>query len=187
MIDMDFSMLPNPYDFANPVTDPNLFAGRTSELDDIRYYLDHASRAPRAINLALIGRRASGKTSFLNVTQTEAQKRGFCVVRVNLDEGDARAQLPFFHKLFDSVLTTACETGAYGGLTGHTYDIYRDMVDAYDVPTDKTFCPFIFPIQYAKAMSVRNDDVALSDTAFGKDIVRIQVKLNMPIAILFDE
>jgi Cdc6-like AAA superfamily ATPase len=63
---MDFSKLHNPFDFANPVIDPKLFAGRKNELEDIEYYLNHAKSAPRAINLALIGDRASGKTSLLN-------------------------------------------------------------------------------------------------------------------------
>ena len=54
-LEMDFSKLHNPFDFANPVMDPKLFAGRKSELDDIEYYLYNAKNAPRAINLALIG------------------------------------------------------------------------------------------------------------------------------------
>ena len=58
-IGMDYTKLPNPYDFANPVMDPELFAGRTKEINDISYYLDHASRAARAINLAIMGERAS--------------------------------------------------------------------------------------------------------------------------------
>ena len=53
----------NPYDFANPVTHKKLFSGRESELTEIRYYLNHALHAPRPISLALIGNRASGKTS----------------------------------------------------------------------------------------------------------------------------
>ena len=81
---MDYSQFPNPYDFANPVNDPNLFAGRKAILDEIRYYLDHAKAASRAINLAIIGGRASGKTSILNMIQNEAQHRKFCVVRVEL-------------------------------------------------------------------------------------------------------
>jgi hypothetical protein len=47
----------NPYDFANPVTDERFFAGRTSELDDIVYYLKHASSAHNPINLALLVHR----------------------------------------------------------------------------------------------------------------------------------
>lgn len=185
---MDLSKFPNPYDFANPIIEPDLFIGRTAEMDEIRYYLDHASKVSRPINLAIMGARASGKTSILNMIQIEAEKRGFCVVRVELDEADAETQLGFFYKIFDSLLTTATDGfGAYGGPTGKVYDIYRDMVDAHEIPEDKTFCPFVFPIQYAKAMSKGNVNAALSDTVFKRDITSIQRELNRPIAILFDE
>ncbi len=185
---MDLSKLPNPYDFANPVNEQDLFIGRTTEMDEIKYYLDHASKASRAINLAIMGARASGKTSILNMIQIEAEKRGFCVVRVDLDEADAETQLAFFYKIFDSILTTAADLfDAYSGLTGKTYDIYLNIVNAYEVPNDKTFCPFVFPIQYAKAMNKGNIGAALSDTVFKRDIKSIQKELDRPIAVLFDE
>ncbi|MHC5773961.1 hypothetical protein [Nostoc sp.] len=68
---VDLNTTHNPYDFSNPVSDIELFAGRKNELKDINYYLNHAAKAPRAINLALLGRRASGKTSLLNIIQSE--------------------------------------------------------------------------------------------------------------------
>lgn len=184
---MDFSQLPNPYDFANPINDPNLFVGRKREIEEIDYYLDHAGRIPRPINLALIGSRASGKTSMLNMIEVKAEERSFCTVRVNLDEGDAVTQLPFFYKIFDSILTQACSLGAYEGLAGKTYDVYCDIVSTYDVPEDKTFCPFTFPIRYAKAMSKGKTGIALPDTNFRRDVSAIQEELQRPIVILFDE
>jgi AAA+ ATPase superfamily predicted ATPase len=92
---MDFSKMHNPFDFANPVNDPKLFAGRKSELEDIEYYLNHAKTAPRAINLALIGDRASGKTSLLNMIEGGARQRVFLPVRIDLDESDVETQLVF--------------------------------------------------------------------------------------------
>ena len=184
---MDLSKFFNPYDFANPVNERDLFVGRTAEIDDIKYYLDHARKASRPINLAILGSRASGKTSVLNMSQIEAEEREFCVIRVDLDEADSKTQLAFFYKIFDSMLTTACSFGAYGGLEGKTYDIYRSIVDAYEIPEDKTFCPFIFPVQYAKAMSRANADAALSDTAFKRDITNIRKELNRPVAVILDE
>jgi len=184
---MDFSKLHNPFDFANPVIDPKLFAGRKSELEDIEYYLNHAKSAPRAINLALIGDRASGKTSLLNIIEAGAKQRGFCTVRIDLDESDIESQLVFFLKLFDGILTAACKDGAFGGIQGKTYDTYRSMIDAYDVPDDRTFCPFIFPMQYAKAMSKGNHIVPVSDPGFKDDISLIHSELKRPIAILVDE
>jgi len=163
---MDLTKLHNPYDFANPVSDVDLFIGRKNEMEEIRYYLDHAKSAPRPINIALLGPRASGKTSILNMTEIEARQRDFCSIRIDLDEGDAQTPLNFFYKLFDGILSQACECGAFGGKEGKTYDTYLDAVSAYLVPEDKTFCPFIFPLQFAKAMSSQNLNAQISDYNF---------------------
>jgi len=184
---MDVSEFPNPYDFANPVVEEKLFVGRTNEMNEIRYYLDHATRASRPIHLAVIGERASGKTSVLNMIQIEAQKRQFCVVRVDLDEADAETQLAFFYKIFDSILTTACKLGVFEGIAGKTYECYRNMVDAYEIPEDKTFCSFIFPMQYANAMGKGNVTASLSDTGFKEDMSTIRMEVGRPIGLLLDE
>jgi hypothetical protein len=177
----------NPYDFANPVSDPALFAGRTKELDEIKYYLYHAKNAPRPINIAIIGSRASGKTSILNMAELHAKSLDFITARVDLDEGDARGELQFFSKLFNSVLTCVCQAGAFGGLKGKTYDVYLDAVNTFDVPDDKTFCPFLFPIQYAKAMAAGRQDAPLSDGSFKIDFLAISKDVGRPIVIFFDE
>ena len=177
----------NPFDFANPISNVNLLVGRMKEMEEIIYYLDNAINAPRPINIALLGRRASGKTSILNVTEFEAKKRGFCTVRINLDEDDAKNQLTFFSKLFDSILTRACESGAYEGKGGKTYDTYLDIINAYIIPDDKTFCPFVFPIQYAKAMGRGNVNAPISDNNFMDDLIKIHEELKIPILLLFDE
>ncbi len=184
---MDISKFHNPYDFANPVSDENLFVGRKSELEEIRYYLDHAKRAPRPINLAILGDRASGKTSLLNMCAIESKKKGFCVVRIELDEGDAQSQLSFFQKIFDGLIASACDQGAFGGKKGKTYDVYLDMMNAYVVPEDKTFCPFLFPLQYAKAMAAGNASAQISDHNFKADLVCFREELKTPAVLLFDE
>src|SRR5579872_7284765 len=94
--------LQNPYDFANPVSDAKLFFGRTTEIADITYYLNHAQKTRRPIHLAFVGGRAAGKTSFINIAELEARRRGFCTVRINLNEGDVETDLDFFRKMFHS-------------------------------------------------------------------------------------
>jgi len=184
---MDIRTLPNPYDFANPVTDADLFAGRTSELEDIIYYLDQASTAARPINVALLGERASGKTSMLNMIQVEAEKRGFCVARINLDESHVATQLTFLYTLFDAVFTESCRLGAFGGITGQTYDVYLDMTCSFTEPADKLFCPCIFPIQYQKAAAAGRYNLPISDTTYRHDLSTLKAEISRPIIVLFDE
>ena len=184
---IDYSNLTNPYDFANPVSDKDLFVGRDDIMEEIKYYLDYAKKAPRPINIALLGQRASGKTSILNMTEIEAHNRGFCVVRIDLDEADSKTQMNFFQKLFDGIFTVACDHGGFGGKQGKTYDTYLDMVNMYEVSEDKTFCPFLFPIQYAKAMQKENVNAQLSDHNYKDDLRKISNEIKCPFIILFDE
>src|SRR5258706_11519592 len=99
----------NPYDFSNPVSNRTLFSGREKELEEIEYYLNQSMRAPRPVNLALLGSRAAGKTSLLNMIALRATKLGFCVVRIDLNEGDTESELGFFFKLFDALFSSVCE------------------------------------------------------------------------------
>ena len=177
----------NPYDFANPVTDRELFSGRESELKDIKYYLDQAASAPRPISLALIGNRASGKTSLLNIAAQEADQRNFCTVRIDLDESDVESPLSFFAKFFNAVLFKACSQGGFNGLNGKTYDTYIDMITTYEVPSDKAFCSFRFPIHYAKALAANQTSAAMLDEAVRYDMSVISQELGIPIVVLMDE
>jgi tetratricopeptide (TPR) repeat protein len=117
----------------------------------------------------------------------EAKKRKYCVVRIELDEADATSQLSFFYKLFDSLLTSACGAGAFSGLHGKTYEAYRNTVDAAEIPSDKTFSPFIFPLQYALAQRSNGLSRALSDTGYKRDLALIADELNRPVLIVIDE
>lgn len=177
----------NPYDFANPVTNKKLFSGRETELDEISYYLDHAVHAPRPMSLALIGNRASGKTSLLNIAEQEAEKRKFCTVRIDLDESHAKNELSFFSKFFDAIFLSAVSQGAYGGQQGKTFHTYLEMVTTNEIPEDKAFCPFWFPIQYAMATKAQRESVSLLDESIKHDMNLIRTEIDRPIIILMDE
>ena len=134
---VDLSNTPNPYDFSNPVSDEDLFIGRKKEIEEIEYYLNHAKTAKRPINVAIIGQRASGKTSLLNMTEIKAANKGFCTARIDLDEGDADSQLNLFCKLFNGILVASLEDGAYGGKKSETFYTYIDMISSYEIPDKK--------------------------------------------------
>jgi hypothetical protein len=186
---MDPYSVANPYNFAHPVSQQRLFIGRDEEMQDIRYYLDQANLTLRPTNLLLIGPRASGKTSLLNMAAHEARERAYCVVRVDLDEDDASTQLAFFFKLFDSILAAACERGAFLGLDGKTYDSYLEMVASNSLPTDedRAHYPFLFPFQYVRAIQAGNSSMPVSEFHYRRDLAAIRAAVNCPIILLFDE
>src|SRR5437879_2792999 len=106
----------NPYDFSNPVANPLCFAGRESQMREAEYYLAQAVATVRPTHLAILGPRAAGKTSMLNMLATKAEEVGLEVVRINLDQSDARSPLGFFFKVIDGLATKAFEKGAWGGI-----------------------------------------------------------------------
>lgn len=188
MLDKKYiSKIHNPYDFSNPISDENLFIGRKQELQEIDYYLNHAKTAPRPINIALLGIRAAGKTSFLNISEIKAIKKDFCTVRINLDEDDSKTLLNFFFKIFDSILLSVCEQGAFNGISGETYQTYLEIVSTCNIPKEKIFCNFLFPLQYAKAMSSGNRDMQFSDNIFIRDLKTITSAIDKPIVLIIDE
>ena len=185
---LDLSMIHNPYDFSNPVSDEELFTGREKELEEIKYYMEHAKKAPRPINIALLGPRASGKTSLLNICELEAKRRNLCTIRINLDESHAKNVPVFFYTIFNSILTEVCELGGYNGKNGKTYETYIDLISTYEIPPDKICCPFIFPLTYIKAKSKNNlDTIDFDDNMYQEDLKSLSSEIKCPIILLFDE
>ncbi len=173
----------NPYDYANPVNEEKYFIGRGSEKSDIVYYLGHARSTRKPIHLALIGPRASGKTSLLNIVGIEAKRRDFCVVRVNLNEGDVSSELYFFKKLFRAILNAAFFDGAFGGKAGEIFKAFNDLVATGNCE-DVSVIPFIFPVQSARAVT---GDFFVADDLIEEDLISIYKELGKPIVILMDE
>jgi len=116
----------NPYDFVNPVRDPNNFAGRTDELKEIEYYLDLSrSDKPQFVHLALIGARSSGKTSLWNMIAHMADQKGLLPVKISLNNELVANDVLFFKELFDAILTQGKERELFGGF----YQAFRKLVD----------------------------------------------------------
>ncbi|MFD0482046.1 ATP-binding protein [Kineococcus sp. GCM10028916] len=175
-------LLWNPYDFANPVNDDSLFAGRQDELKEIRYYLRLAAKAPRPINLVLTGPRSAGKTSLLNKIGYEAKGRGFAVARIDLNEGDANP-LSLFYKIYDAVLLAAVTEGAYAGIGGPLYRSYRTLIDGQGTSTE-SFTELLFPRHFALA---NQGGRMLSEVTLRTDLENIARELGKPCVLLFDE
>lgn len=178
--------LPNPYDFANPVSDDRLFFGRTAEIADLTYYLNHAMATRKPIHLALVGARASGKTSFLNVAQNDARRRGFCTVRINLNEGDVKSDLDFFRKFLHTILMAAFEVGAYGGKRSAAYFSYLELTATF-VVKDLENLSLVSPIQMAYALKSGNQNFTIPDDILTDDLRSIYENIKMPVCVLIDE
>jgi len=179
----------NQYDFANPITNMGLLADRAAEKEEIKYYLDHAASAPRPINIALIGSRASGKTSLLNYTEVEASARSFFTVRINLDSGSAANQFSFFYSVLDSIIQKAFNQNFFDGVLGRSYDTYLDLVSAYKIPDAKEFCLFLFPLRFAKAMQqeATGAQTEVPNNVIQHDLEIIRNEIKRPIILIFDE
>jgi len=197
---VDYAKFYNPYDFANPVSESDLFIGRKEELQEIQYYLDEAGKAPRPLNLALLGPRASGKTSLLNMVDIEAHKRGFCVVRIDLNESDVISPMGFFFKLFDSIFHSVCEFELqasedgqihypFEGIAGKTYQTYIEIIATGATPQEPQWQPFLFPLQYAKSLLSGIDLInsRISDHTMKRDFDKLRQECKKTIVILFDE
>ena len=185
---VDYTKYPNPYDFANPVSSKDLFAGRDSIKNEIDYYLDQASRVLHPINLALLGDRASGKTSVLNIIDIKTIEKSMLPVRINLDEGDGENQFAFFNKVFNTILEKACKEGAFGGLTSKTYQTYLELKNTLSIPEDQTYLSFQFPVQYAHVLKSGNQNIVnIQDSSLQHDLDVLQKEVSKTIVITMDE
>ncbi|KGE00976.1 hypothetical protein [Rhizobium sp. YS-1r] len=178
--------LANPYDFANPVSEERSFYGRSTETADVIYYLNHAKNTQKPIHIALVGARASGKTSFLNMAEIEARRRDFCCVRINLNEGDVQTDLNFFRKLFNAIVMAAFSAGAYGGRKGKTFFSYLDLYARGEVE-DIEQIPFMCAILIARAVKGGNVNFNVPDETLSEDLTAIYAEIKKPILILVDE
>jgi len=141
----------NPYDFTRPIKDRRFFAGRKSELEEVKYYFEQASgESPKFLSLALIGRRASGKTSLLNMIGLMAEDMGFLPVKLSLNNELVTSDVAFFKEVFDGIMTRGSEVGMYGGLGQKTYKHFRKLIDTLDLRVE---LPLLFGTAYVGSKS----------------------------------
>ncbi len=178
----------NPYDFINPIRDPELFAGRHEELKEIEYYLELSrSEKPKYFHMALIGPRSAGKTSLLNIIEHNANNLGLLAVKIPLNIETVKNDVLFFKEVFDGILTKEAEKGLYGGFSGEIYKAFRNVIDRLDI---KAEIPFLFGTAYIGLKKDQNvagipQHVMLHDL---KEMYNEAKKENIKtIVLLFDE
>ena len=177
----------NPYDFTKPVRNPELFAGRQRELAELEYYLELCrSERPVFHNLAMIGARAAGKTSLLNVIEHLARKKGILAVKVSLNAESSSNEVILFKEVIDAIMTKGAELGMFEGLGGKVYKSFRKIVDLLDAQAE---IPLLFGTAYIGVK--RNTQGTLSQQVLVHDLTKLweeAKKHEIPaIALLFDE
>jgi tetratricopeptide (TPR) repeat protein len=180
------STVGNPYNFEKPVK-PELFAGRNKELSEIDYYLELSkASSPTYHNLALVGQRATGKTSLLNMISYMAEKKGMLSIKVSLNAETSTSDVILFKEIFDSIMTRGAEFGLYGGITGNVYKSFRKLVDVLDVNVE---IPLLFGTAYVGAK--KEASASIPQQVLIHDLTKIweeAKKHNIPaIVLMFDE
>jgi len=177
----------NPYDFEKPVRTPELFAGRQKELAEIDYYLE-LCRGERPVfhNLAMIGARAAGKTSLLNIVEHVAEKKGILAVKISLNAESSSNEVILFKEVFDAIMTKGAEAGMFEGLGGKVYRGFRKIIDILDTSVE---IPLLFGTAY---VGVKKGAIgSLSQQVLVHDLTKLweeAKKHKIPaIALLFDE
>ncbi len=177
----------NPYDYQRPIKDPNLFAGRHEELREVDYCLESAKGdSPKFFNIAVIGPRSSGKTSFLNIIQHHADKKGFLSIKVSLNNELVQSDVLLFKEVFEGILTTGIPRGLFGGRGKQIYHKFRKVVDTLSVNIQ---IPLLFGTAYLGTKKGQN--VSLSQHVLIHDLKKLYSEAKKQeiagIVLLFDE
>lgn len=178
---MKITGLRNPYDYANPVRADEYFAGRGAELATIDYVLEQADTRRPVGYLALYGRRAAGKTSLLNMTETLAAERGYLVVRVNLVPANADPAR-FFAAMYEELIGAVAGVCELAGPDGRkiTPRVVRRIVEGGPVDDD-------FQLEFPENLAHAITGGQLSEMALRNDLRHLMTLVGRPIVLLIDE
>ena len=146
----------NPYDFTKPVKDKKYFSGRSDELKEINNYLDLTKGDdPSFYNMSIIGNRASGKTSFLNVIENISIEKKLLPIKIALNNEIVDNETLLFREMFDGIFTRGAENGMYGGLKDKIYLNFRKAIDSLTIEAE-------IPLWFCKAYIGSKDNQSSS-------------------------
>jgi hypothetical protein len=179
---MDISELRNPYDYANPVKDASLFAGRADSLAKITYLLDQAGPSQPVSYIAIHGKRAAGKTSLLNMTEFLARERQYLTVRVDLVGSDSSPK-EFYTKVYEELIGAIGRSIELKTSDGRaiTPRIVRRIISAQ-------FTDEHFPLEFPESLSSHEGAGSpISEMALRADLEYLAKQIGRTIVILIDE
>ncbi|WP_436758263.1 nSTAND1 domain-containing NTPase [Streptosporangium sp. V21-05] len=171
----------NPYDYANPVKDSRIFAGRGAELSKVSYMLDQIDLTRPSSYLAIVGERASGKTSLLNMINIMAIHKEILPVRIDLVPGDGEP-VTFFSKLFEELVSAAAEKGRMSTISGTpiTARTIRRIISG-------EFQDEHFPLEFPESLNQAAHGGRISESALRADLSYLASRIARPILFLIDE
>jgi hypothetical protein len=177
---MNIADLKNPFDYAHPVSDANLFAGRTDALAKVAYILDQAGLG-RVNYLAIYGKRAAGKTSLLNMADLLARERSYLTVRIDLTLNECSPK-EFFEKLYEELIGEVITEVDLKTTDGRsiTPRLVRRVINGQ--LTDDNMS-----LEFAESLSSVKDKSSISEMALRTDLEYLSSKVGRPIVILIDE
>ena len=140
-----YDMSRNPYDFTKPAKNKKYFSGRNEELKEINNYLDLTNgNDPSFYNISIIGNRASGKTSFLNIIENICTEKKLLPIKIALNNEIVKNETLLFREMFDGIFTRGAENGMYGGLKEKIYQNFRRAIDSLTIEAE-------IPLWFCKA------------------------------------
>ena len=178
---------PNPYTLG-PIKKRERLAGRSSELEELKYYLGLA-QAGQTPHLALIGNRGVGKTSLLLAAAELAKDHSLLPVAIDLNESKVRSAGVFWHDFYSTLTLAAAKVGCWGGVTGKIYSSLLEQLYQRKV-VDLEMAVLQFPLTIARhdgdLTSLPCPD-ALVVHDFGTVLTALQERGLEGMALLLDE
>lgn len=178
---MDIPHLDNPYDYANPVKDEAVFAGREPELSHIAYVLTQSGLDRPVGYVAVYGQRAAGKTSVLNIVESMARNRGFLAIRLDLVPADA-SPIAFLAKLIEELVDGVDKAVDFTASDGSSITARRVRRIANGIVQDDSF-----PLEFPENVAHMRSGGTLSEMALRHDLAYLVQNSGRPIAVLIDE